>query len=282
VSKIVIMIVDCNALARFGLKQMLSGQDIFETHSIMECDPVSGGSPVIARIEAHLPDVVVIDIDYPSLAGLELIRKVVRRCPGTKVVALSANPYVSDSEMFEVIKSGACAYVRSKHCTSEQCIEIIRRAACGEYPVNDLMTSHPRLADRVTRQFQGLSALGKPTDETASRLTGRELHVLELIANGASNKQIADALGVSDQTIKNHVSHILHKTNANARAHAVFLAIRDGLIAVSPPEDAGAPSVERQSKADQTAVRSPFGATANDCRDFARPGKVAVLVPAAR
>ena len=237
-----IMIVDSNPFSRAGLRHTLTEQTAMDVLDVIECDPGEEGREALAQIAEREPDVVLLDIDYPSLSRLDLGRKIVRNCPGTKVVMLSSNPYENDAELFEVIKTGAVAYLRSRHCTDEELIDSIRRAAKGEYPINESVYSRPKVAARVLRQFQETATLGTPMKDMTAPLTPKELQVLTLIAEGNSNKQIATALGISDQTIKNHVSAILRKINANYRAHAVYIAIRDGLISIQSGRGVGTAS----------------------------------------
>jgi DNA-binding NarL/FixJ family response regulator len=231
------MIVDSNPFSRSGLRQMLAEQDCLEILSIMECEPGQDGAVAMSQIAENMPDVVLLDIDYPNLSGVELGKRIIRHFPGTRVVMLSANPYENDAELFEVLKTGAVAYLRSRHCTAKEFIDTIKRAANGEYPINDIVSSRPKVADRVLRQFQEMSTLGKSVKDITTPLTRKELQVLTFIAEGNSNKQIANLLSISDQTIKNHVSAILRKINANYRAHAVFIAIRDGLISIQSGQE---------------------------------------------
>ena len=226
--KICIMIIDSQPFFRSGVRQALSeAEDIMD---ILECDPSEDGTNTMAQIAANSPDVVLLDIGYPFLNGLELSKKIGRHFPGTRVVMLSANPEDSDDELFEVIKTGAVAYLKSKQCPPAELIETIKRASKGEYPINDSVSSKPRVAWRVLRQFQDMASMGKTMEEITAPLTSKEIQILTHIAEGNSNKQIANLLGISEQTIKNHVSAILRKLNANDRAHAVFLAIRNGWI----------------------------------------------------
>jgi len=232
--KIVIMIVDNQPFFRSGVRQALSQQNMLEILDILECDPGDDGREAITQITASSPDVVLVDVGYPALRGLELGKKIVRFFPATKVVMLSSNPDEDDEELFEVIKTGAVAYLRSKNCTPTELSETIKRASRGEYPINDAMNNRPKVAWRVLRQFQDIAAMGKTIEEITAPLTPKELQILTHVAEGNSNKRIANILGISEQTIKNHVSAILRKLNANDRAHAVFLAIRNGWISTQP------------------------------------------------
>ncbi len=235
---ITVMIVDPQPFFRAGVKLALSQEDNPEPFEMLECDPGEDGREAMAQIAEQSPDVVLLDIGYPYLSGLEMGKKIVRNFAGTRVVILSANPEDNEDELFEVVKSGAAAYLRSKKCSSSELIDTIRRASTGEYPINDAVTDSPKVAQRVLRQFQDMASMGKTVEEITTPLTAKEVQVLMLIAEGNSNKRIAGILGISEQTIKNQVSGILRKLNANDRAHAVFLAIQKGWISAQPSREA--------------------------------------------
>jgi len=223
VNGMAIMIIDKQAFFRAGVRQALSQQSDFK---ILDCAPAQ---EPLELIETNSPEVVLLDIDFPALSGLELGRKIVRRCPNTRVVMLSPNP--NDEELFEAIKTGAVAYL-DKNTTTEELVSIIRRACRGEYPINDSLIARPRVAEHVLKQFQDIVSAGKTMEGITAPLTHRETQILSYVAEGNTNKQIAHILEISEQTIKNHVSSILRKLNANDRAHAVALAMRNGWILV--------------------------------------------------
>ncbi len=230
--KITLTIVDSQPFFRAGVRQALSQDNGLEAMEVLDCEPGEDGNEAITQIAANSPDIVLLDIGYPFLNGLELGKKIARTFPGTGVIILSANPEEDDDELFEVIKIGAVAYLKSKHCSSSELAETIRRASSGEYPINDSVSSKPKVAWRVLRQFQDMASLGRTLEDITTPLTPKEVQILTHIAEGNSNKRIANILGISEQTIKNHVSAILRKLNANDRAHAVFIAIRNGLISI--------------------------------------------------
>jgi len=220
--KIVVTIVDKQALFRIGVRHALSQQPDFE---VFDCAP---NENPIALIEANPPDVLLLDIDYPSLSVLELSREIALHCPTTKVIMLTSNP--DDKQLFEIIKVGAVDYL-DKSVTAKELTESIRQVARSEYPINDSVSARPKVAEHLLKQFQSTHNInGKTMDTIVASLTPRETQILNYIANGNSNKQIAYILQISEQTIKNHVSNILRKLNANDRAHAVVLAIRYGWI----------------------------------------------------
>jgi len=222
VDKIVVTIVDKQALFRVGVRHALSQQPDFE---IFDCAP---NENPLALIEATPPDVLLLDIDYPSLKGLELAREIALHYPTAKVIILTYRP--DDKQLFEIIKAGAVDYL-DKSITADELTKSIRQVARGEYPINDSVLARPKVAEHLLKQFQSIHNInGKTMDTIVVSLTSRETQILNYIANGNSNKQIAHILQISEQTIKNHVSNILRKLNANDRAHAVVLAIRYGWI----------------------------------------------------
>jgi len=220
VDKIKVMIIDEQALFRAGVRQVLSQQSDLE---ILDCDP---NQDTLGLIEANLPDIVLLGSDLAAFSGLELGRKIARYYPNTKVIMLSPDP--NDEELFEVIKTAAVACL-NKNTSAEELVRTIRRACNGEYPINDSLITRPTVARHVLKQFQDM---GRTMETIVAPLTRRETQILSYIADGKTNKQIARILEISEQTIKNHVSAILRKLNANDRAHAVVLAIRHGWISL--------------------------------------------------
>ena len=216
--KIKVMIIDEQALFRAGVRQALSRQPDLE---VFECDSTQNA---LELIEANLPDVALLGSDLASLSGIELGRKIAQYYPNTKVIVLSPDP--NDEELFEVIKTAAVACV-SKKASADELTSIIRRAHSGEYPINESLMTRPRVAKQVLNQFRGFT---RTMEGIAAPLTKRETQILTYVAEGNSNKEIARILSISEQTIKNHVSAILRKLNANDRAHAVTLALHGGWI----------------------------------------------------
>jgi DNA-binding NarL/FixJ family response regulator len=222
-SEITIAVIDRSHFFRNGLRQNLSSQRDLR---LIDCDP---DSELLQFIDANSVDVVLLDIGSPISEGLELGRAIIQHYPNTRVIILTS--YFHEEELFDALKTGAVAYV-DKRSSTEDLACVIRRASRGEYPINDSVSANPAIADRVIRQFQEIASMGLVKDKVAAPLTHREMQILSCIANGGTNKQVAHMLGISEQTIKNHVSAILRKLNANDRAHAVALAIRNQWVAV--------------------------------------------------
>jgi DNA-binding NarL/FixJ family response regulator len=219
-----VVIIDKQPLFRTGVKQSFTQQPDFK---IVEASPDDNLSMII---EEDLPDVILLDIDAPTLSGLKIGKSLIQRYPAIRLVVMTSE--INNDELFEVIRIGAAAYLDKKSNIHE--LEgIIRRVARGEYPINDSLLATPTVAEHVLKQFQEMVSMGMSVESVTAPLTNRETQILRYVADGNSNKKIAQILDISEQTIKNHVSSILRKLNANDRAHAVVLAIRRGWISAN-------------------------------------------------
>ena len=226
--KVTIMVIDEQELFRAGVRQVLSQYPGFE---ILDCSP---NDDTMRMIESAMPNVALLGCRLAAHNGLELGRRIARYFPNTRVIVLSPDP--DDEDLFEVIKTSAVACL-NKSASGDELVSTIRRASSGEYPINETVMTRPTIARRVLRQFEEIASMGNRAMETlVAPLTSRESQILSYVANGNTNKQIASALQISEQTIKNHVSAILRKLNANDRAHAVVLAIRHGWISIDAKE----------------------------------------------
>lgn len=222
--KIQVIIISQQFLFRQGIEHALSGMNDVRVTATGEVN-----DEVLSLIDTLPPDVALVDIDTPTDNGLRLARKIKQRLPTIGVVVLTSNP--DDAQLFQALKAQAVAYL-SKEVTPDELIHTIRRVARGEHPINENLTSRPKLAEQVLHQFQELSWRSEAEGFIAP-LTPREMEILNYIAQGYLNKQIAAELDISEQTIKNHVTSILRKLNANARTEAVVVAIKQGLISLA-------------------------------------------------
>jgi len=223
-NKIEVIIVSQQSLFRQGIEHSLS-----EIKDVQITAAAEVSDEVLSAIDTLPPDVALVDIDAPSDVGLRLARKIKQRLPNVGVAVLTSNP--EDAQLFQALKAQAVAYL-SKEITADELAAVIRRIARGEHPINENLTNRPKLAEQVLHQFQELSWRSE-AEGFISPLTPREIEILNYIAQGYLNKQIAAELNISEQTIKNHVTSILRKLNANARTEAVVVAIRQGLITIS-------------------------------------------------
>jgi two-component system response regulator DegU len=220
-TKIQIFIVSQQSLFIRALENVFS-----ETADIVILGTTPVNNDVLKAIDNLPPDVALLDLDGLTETALELARKIKARSPNIGVITLTSN--TDDNQLFAALKAQAVAYI-SKESSADQIIETVRRVARGEHPINESLTDRPKLAEHVLQQFQELSSKNEAV-AFISPLTPRETEILEFIARGFLNKQIAAELGISEQTIKNHVTSILRKLNANARTEAVVVAIKQGLI----------------------------------------------------
>ena len=219
-----VFIIDGQPLFRQGIRTSLSNLPDVEVCGESEVNELA-----LSTIEASPPDVVLLDIVVPSLEGLKLCRALKKHLPGTSVIVITPQP--DDEQILEAIKAHASAYL-SRTVTIEELAQTIRRCSQGEHPINESLVGRPKLAEQVLQQFYELST-EKEAASFISPLTPRETEILDYMAQGYLNKQIADVLNVSEQTIKNHITSILRKLNANARTQAVIVAIKKGLITIS-------------------------------------------------
>ncbi len=219
-----ILIADQQPIFRQGIRSSLT-----QIADIDICGEVGTGDELMSAINNLFPDVVLLDINLSSGDGPDLAKTVKQQLPSVAVILLSPQP--NDDELFQAIKSRVAGYLK-RDVSSEELVTTIRRAAAGEHPINDTFLAQPKVADKVLQQFQDLS-WGKGVESFVSPLTPRETEILSYMAKGYLNKQIADTLYISEQTIKNHITSILRKLDANARTEAVVTALKRGLISLS-------------------------------------------------
>jgi two-component system response regulator DegU len=222
-SKINVFVLSQQSLFQQGVELSFSA-----TEDLVISGATGVNDQVLTAIDSMPPDVAIVDIDGSAETGLELTRKIKRRSPSIGVIIITSNP--DDNQLFDALKAQAVAYL-SKEISAEQLVAVVRRVARGEHPINESLTTRPKVAEHVLQQFQELSWRSE-TEAFISPLTARETEILQYIAQGYLNKQIAAELGISEQTIKNHVTSILRKLNANARTEAVVVAIKQGLIKI--------------------------------------------------
>ena len=222
-NKIRAFIVSQQILFRQGVELVLSSMEGIEISGAADFN-----NGIAFTVDELPPDVAIVDIDAPSDSGLALARSIKQRLPSVGIVVLTSNP--NEAQLFQALNAHAAAYL-NKEITADHLVDAIRRVARGEHPINESLTARPKLAERVLQQFQELSWRSE-TEGFIAPLTPREMEILNYVAQGYLNKQIAVELDISEQTIKNHVTSILRKLNANARTEAVVVGIKQGLISL--------------------------------------------------
>jgi DNA-binding NarL/FixJ family response regulator len=175
------------------------------------------------------PDVALIDAGLTASDPLEIARQMRHVAPRMAIIILT--PSEDEERLFQSIKVGAAAY-STRNITPAELVETVRKVSHGEYLIRDDVLSKPQLASRVLKSFRELTVEEEEgeTKDLYSPLSTREVEILDYIARGNSNKEIAKSLKISDQTVKNHITSILKKLSVNDRTAAVVHALRHGWI----------------------------------------------------
>src|SRR5688500_8444511 len=200
------------------------------------------------------PDVVLVGTTLADAAGLQAATEMRRRFAALATSVVAANE--SDDELCAAIRAGASAYC-GKDIAEDRLIHLIERAATGEYVINEQLLDKPYVAARVLEQFRAANASELAPSSAFAPLTDRELEILRKVSDGLTNAEIGSALGISAQTVKNHVTSILRKLAVNDRTQAVVTALRRGWLSIDDngptaigngvaPHAVGAVSVDRR------------------------------------
>lgn len=224
-----IAIIDDHQLFREGVKRILEFERTFAV--VAEGDD---GSEALRIVEEFRPDVVIMDINMPQVNGVEATKNLVEKYPHTKVIILS----IHDDENYvtHALQTGARGYLL-KEMDADALIEAVRVVADGGSYL------HPRVTHSLVNEYRRLVASKAGSGTTGyvqmievrrplHLLTRRECEVLQMLADGKSNRGIGEALFISEKTVKNHVSNILQKMNVNDRTQAVVVAIKNGWVEV--------------------------------------------------
>jgi DNA-binding NarL/FixJ family response regulator len=202
--KLKIMIVDDHYLVRVGLTSIIGLEQ-----DMIVCAEALSGEQAVSLYASKRPDVTLMDVRLPGMSGIEATEAIRAVYPEARIIVLST--YISDEEVYAALKVGAMAYL-VKSVAREELIQAVRKAAAGRRHVPADLAA--RLADRMSR----------------ASLSGRELEVLRLLVGGKRNREIANALDITEGTVKLHVSSILGKLGAVDRTEAVTVALQRGLI----------------------------------------------------
>lgn len=220
-----VLIIDDQDVVRHGLGVILSHQSGIEVAGY-----AADGQEALEQVAAQQPDVALMDLKMPRMNGIQATRQIARQYPAVKVVVLTT--YDGDEWVFDAIRAGANGYLL-KDSDGGEIVAAVRGAAAGEVRID------PAVAGKVLHEFNRLAGpLGRAPTQLASpglsqppleELTERELSVLQELAQGKTNREIAETLHLAEGTVKNYVSTIIDKLHANDRTQAAILALKRGL-----------------------------------------------------
>ncbi|HUJ33241.1 MAG TPA: response regulator transcription factor [Candidatus Acidoferrum sp.] len=212
-----ILIADDHAVARVGIRTVVKTQPGIEV-----CSEASTGVEAIERVRKDKPDLVILDLTMPEMNGLDVTRVIREEAPETQVLVLSI--HFSEELAREVLRSGALGYVLKSDAESELLTAIDHVRHHQPYFTSQLAAS------MMQTFVQNRGANGDHADEPCVRLTAREIEVVQALAEGKSNKQVAARLGVSTRTVESHRNHIMHKMNFASFSDLVKFAVRNNLV----------------------------------------------------
>jgi DNA-binding NarL/FixJ family response regulator len=199
-----ILLVDDHPVVRAGLASMLS-----TIPGITVCGAASTGEEALQLIDSEQPDVLLLDLRMPGMTGIELLRAIRAKPSAPKALVLTS--YESDEEIYRAIEAGAQGYLL-KSTPQAEIITAIQAVYGGRHHIPPRIAA--RLAERMVR----------------TALTQRELEILEMVVRGLTNKQIGNALQISENTARNHINSIIRKLDVSGRTEAATAAIQQGLV----------------------------------------------------
>jgi DNA-binding NarL/FixJ family response regulator len=224
-----IMIVDDHPLFRQGLRRLIEDGSRFTVVA-----EASTGYEAIRLADIHEPYIILSDIQLPGVTGLKIARILKKQHPSTHIIIVSM--HIDDDRLFDAVRAGASAFL-SKDIEAQELLDAISRVSNGEQLINQTVLQRPHLAWKVLAEFRSLADRGDGTNipkppQSAIPLSVREIEVLDCVAQGLSNKEIADALYITEQTVKNHMTSVLRKLEVTDRVQAVLFAVKHGWVEI--------------------------------------------------
>ncbi|HKY58377.1 MAG TPA: response regulator transcription factor [Aeromicrobium sp.] len=207
-----VLLVDDQELFRRGVKMVL------EAEGGLEVEEVDDGDKALKSVEANPPDVVLLDVRMPGRSGVDTCAAIKAISPSTAIIMLTASD--EEQDLYQSIKSGASGYLLKDGSTYDQVAEAVRLGASGQ----SLIT--PSMAAKLLDEFVTMTK----TPDGGAQLTARELQVLRHVAKGQSNREIAEDLFISENTVKNHIRNMLEKLQLKSRMEAAMYAVRSNLL----------------------------------------------------
>lgn len=216
--KIRVLLADDHVVLRQGTAALLASEEDIEV-----VGQASDGREAVELAHQLKPDIVVMDVRMPELSGIDATRKIRRASPSVQVLVLTAHD--DDQYVFALLEAGASGYLL-KTAPVSKLVAAIRQVEAGESPLSPSIAR--KIVVRMSNQEEESSPAGEEND--VEMLTSRELEVLQLLARGMSNRQIAEKLVISDRTVQAHLTNIFAKMGISSRLEAVLLGIRRGWL----------------------------------------------------
>lgn len=224
-SNIKVMIVDDHPLFRQGLRDVIETDEGLDV--VAETDD---GKHAIQLAYQHQPDVILMDINLPTINGLQVTRKIKVGLSETRVITITG--YDDVQQVLHALRAGASAYC-PKDIDPEKLVGIIHDVHDGFFFVGEKKMSYQELAKWVDKKLGITNALESKSHQSFVPLSPREMEILEQVTHGLSNKEIAFQLGISHQTVKNHMTAILRKLQVDDRTQAAVYALSNGWVRVT-------------------------------------------------
>jgi DNA-binding NarL/FixJ family response regulator len=242
-----ILIVVREPIVRRGLAGMLASDN-----ELQLVGSVGTAEEGYRASDEHLPDVMLVGTTLTDSPGLAAATEARRRFPSIAVIVIASQE--TDDELFAAIRAGASAY-SGQDIDETKLITLIKRSATGEYVINEQLLDKPYVAARVLEQFRSATASELAPHSAFAPLTDRELEILRKVSDGMTNAEIGYALGISAQTVKNHVTSILRKLAVNDRTQAVVTALKRGWLSIDDSNPVGRNGVGAAAGAGMDQIR---------------------------
>ena len=214
-----VLVADDHAIVRKGIRALLATEPDIEVVGEAE-----NGQEAVAEVERLEPDVILMDLVMPEMDGIEAIRHIVARQPEARILVLTS--FTGNGKVFPAIEAGALGYLL-KDSGLEELVQGIRQVHRRE------PSFHPAIARKLLQKLS-FSSKRQPKSDA---LTEREIEVLQLVAQGKSNRKISDELTISETTVRGHVSNILTKLHLSSRTQAALYALREGLASLDDADE---------------------------------------------